>query len=70
MRILFSRIALKHICDVKNPLVHVGHGLPISVNGKVFLSFCEDFIFMKLCVKIKPSQKIELPVSSRARGLM
>ena len=50
-RILFSRIALRHIWDVKNS--RQGHDLPISVNDRVISAFREDFIFTKL----KPSRK-------------
>ena len=59
-RILFSQIALRHICDVKNS--RLWHDLPVSVNDRLILPFHKDFIFMKLPIcegtKIKPSQKI------------
>ena len=45
MIILFSRIAFRHICHVKN--LQLGHGLHASVNDRVFLPFCEGFIFAK-----------------------
>ena len=43
MIILFSRIALKIICDVKN--LHLEDDLPTSVNDRVILTFRGGFIF-------------------------
>ena len=45
-RVLFSRIALRHICDVKNS--RPDHDLPSLVNDREILTFHEGFIFMKL----------------------
>ena len=45
-RILFSQIALRHICDVKN--VRLWHDLPIPLNDKGISPFHKDFIFKKL----------------------
>ena len=42
-RILFSRIALKHIKKSQ-----LEHDLPTSVNGRVILSLREGFIFAKI----------------------
>ena len=45
-RILFSRIALRHICDANYS--RLGHDLHISVNERVISAFRKDFIFTKL----------------------
>ena len=55
MTILFFQIALKDIFATRDDL-------PISVNDRIILPFCEDFIFRKLRIlrsftKIKPSRK-------------
>ena len=42
-RILFSRIVLKNIYDIKNSCLW--HDLPTSVNDRVISSFHEGFIF-------------------------
>ena len=53
-RILFSQIALRHICDAKNSRLE--HGLHISVNDIVVLAFHKDlFSHMRSFTKIKPS---------------
>ena len=44
-RILFSRIALRHICDGQNS--QPGHDLHISVNDRVISPYRESFIFTK-----------------------
>ena len=47
MRILFSRNSIKsHISDVKK--LRLWQDLPISINNRVILPFCEGFIFTKL----------------------
>ena len=37
-----------HISDILNS--RLGHDLPISVNDRVILPFCEDFTFAELCI--------------------
>ena len=44
-RILFSRIASRHISDVKNSRLR--QDIPISINDRVILPFLEGFIFTK-----------------------
>ena len=41
MRILFWRIALRHICDIKNS--QLGHDLPISVNDRIIFPFGKNY---------------------------
>ena len=48
MRILFSRMALRHICHGKNS--RLWYDLPISVKDKEFLLSREGFVFAKLRV--------------------
>ena len=43
---IFANSVKRHICDVKN--LPIGHDLPILVNDRVMLSFCESYIFSKL----------------------
>ena len=45
-RILFSRIALRHIHDIQT--LRLRHDLPISVNDRVISPFSEGLIFRKL----------------------
>ena len=47
-RILFSRIAFRHIFDAQNSRLR--HDLPISVNNRVGLLFREGFASTKLCI--------------------
>ena len=43
---IFTKSVKIHVSDVLNsPL---GHDLPISVNDRVILPFCEDFTFAQL----------------------
>ena len=46
VRILFSRIVLRHSCDRKSS--RLGYDLPISVVDRVISPFGQDFIFTKL----------------------
>ena len=48
---IFANCINRHIRDVKNSQLR--HDLPISINDRVILPFCEGFLF----AKIKPSQK-------------
>ena len=43
---IFANSVKIHISDVLN--LRLGHDLPISVNNRVILPFCEDFTFAKL----------------------
>ena len=70
-RIIFSGIALRHICDVRN--WRLVHDIRISVNDRVILPFREGFNFTKLRIcevsrKINPSRKF-LNLSSQKESL-
>ena len=43
---IFMNSIKRHISDVKNSRLR--QDLPISINDRVILPFCEDFIFAKL----------------------
>ena len=43
---IFANIVKIHIYDIKK--LRLGHDLLISVNYRVNMPFCEDFIFTKL----------------------
>ena len=56
-RILFSPKALRLISDVKNSGLR--HDLPISINDRVILPFCEGSIFTKLRIHMRSFAKIK-----------
>ena len=45
---IFVNSIKRHISGVKNSRLR--QNLPISINGLLILSFCEGFIFTKLCI--------------------
>ena len=53
--IFFANSVIGHICDVKKS--RLGHDLPISVQDRVILPFCENFIFTKLRISRKKNSR-------------
>ena len=61
---IFENSVKTHICEVKN--LQQGRDLHISVKDREISPIREDFIFMKLRTKIKPSLKFsEFTVSNK-----
>ena len=57
-RILFSRIALKHIFATLNKNLCQGRDLLMSVNDRVISPICGEFIFTQLSAKFRENKTL------------